>query len=277
VGASYLREASNLMRSTILPAASDLYKIDTGRLEAAQDDVTDFPWGTAVLLAGLLAALIVTQVYLTRRTNRLINVGLVVATGAMVLVLLWGAVAMIVQSMLVGSGRDDGSHPVDVLVRARAAAVQARADETMTLVARGDGSAYETNFQALAPVFTGLLQEAKGLLTGDAANQVDTAIESANAWLATHKDLRAKDDSGSYVDAVKEAVDPSIPANAATAFAKLDDALGTAINIGRQEFVDETHSADVALTLLAPGFAVLAVVAAGGVTIGIRDRLREYR
>ncbi|HVV13292.1 hypothetical protein [Amycolatopsis sp.] len=277
VGASYLREASNLMRATILPAASDLYHIDTDRLGAEQDDVSGFPWFSTVLLVVLLAALVATQIYLTKRTNRLLNVGLVVATGAMVLVLLWGAVALIVQSALVGDGQNDGSHPVDVLVRARSAAVQGRADETMTLVARGDGADYEINFQQLAPIFTGLLHEAQGLMTGEAAKQIDTAVSAADAWLVAHKDVRAKDDGGAYSDAVKKAVDTSLPDGSAAAFGRLDDALVNAIDIGRQNFLDSTRGADRTLTLLAPGVAVLAVVAAGGVTMGIRDRLREYR
>lgn len=277
VGASYLREASNLMRSTILPAASDLYHIDTDRLSAEQDDASGFPWFTTILVLGLLGSLIATQIYLTRRTNRLLNVGLVVATGSTVLILLWGVVALTVQSLLVGTGDDDGSHPVDVLVRARSAAVQARADEMMTLVARGDGSAYETNFQQLAPIFTGLLNEARGLLDGAAGAQIDAAQLNANAWLATHKDIRAMDDGGAYGDAVKKAVDTALADGSAATFGKLDEALVNAINIGRQSFLDDTRDADRALILLAPGVAVLAVVAAGGVTIGIRDRLREYR
>jgi len=277
VGASYLREASTLMRQTILPAASDLYHIDTERLLEEQDDASGFPWFTAILVLGLLGSLIATQIYLTRHTNRLLNIGLVVATGATVLIFLWGTVALLVQSLLVSSGDEDGSHPVDVLVRARSAAVQARADEMMTLVARGDGAAYETNFQQLEPIFTGLLGEARGLLDGAAGAQVDAAQVNANAWLSTHKDVRAMDDGGAYSDAVKKAVDASVPDGSAASFGKLDEALVNAINIGRQDFLDDTRNADRALILLAPGIAVLAVVAAGGVTMGIRDRLREYR
>jgi hypothetical protein len=277
VGAAYLQEASHLMRAVILPAATELYRVDVAQLESEQGDAKGFPWFTAVLVLGSLAALVVTQRFLTRRTNRLLNVGLLVATGALALALVWGSVALVVQGLLVGSGQANGSHPVDVLVRARAAAVQARADETMTLVARGGGADYEQNFQQLAPIYTGLLNEAKGIISGDAANQVRIASDNAGKWLATHKDLRAKDDSGNYVDAVKEAVDPNVPNNAETLFTNLDTALAKAIDDGRQTFVDKTNAGENALILLAPGVAVLAVIAVGGVTIGIRDRLREYR
>jgi hypothetical protein len=284
VGASYLREASELMRAKILPAAQDLYRVDTERLVDEQDSATGFPWLATILLAALLAALVVAQIYLTRRTNRLLNVGLLVATAAVVVSLLWGAVALVVQGSLVGSGQDDGSHRVDVLVRARIAALQARADETLTLVARGDGAAYEKDFGTNAAQLVGpdgqggLLGEARGLIKdGDGVTRVADATKAANDWLKAHKVVRAQDDAGQYQEAVDFAVLEDKTDGSAPAFRHLDDSLQSAIDVGRQEFLDDTHRGGNALTFLAPGLAVLAIVAAAGVTMGIRERLREYR
>ncbi|UOZ09347.1 hypothetical protein [Amycolatopsis sp. WQ 127309] len=284
VGASYLREASELMRAKILPAAQDLYRVDTEKLIEEQDSATGFPWLATILVVALLAALVVAQIYLTRRTNRLLNVGLVVATVAVVLSLLWGAVALVVQGSLVGAGQDDGSHRVDVLVRARIAALQARADETLTLVARGDGAAYEKDFGTNAVQLAGadgqggLLGEARSLISdGDGAAKVVDATKAANDWFKAHKTVRSQDDSGQYQEAVDFAVLEDKTDGSAPAFRRLDDALQDAIDVGRQEFLDSTHGGDSALTLLAPGLAVLAIVAAAGATMGIRERLREYR
>lgn len=284
VGASYLREASELMRAKILPAAQELYRTDTERLSAEQDDAAGFPWPATALVLALLAALIVTQVHLTRKTNRLLNVGLVVATVSVALALLWGAVALIVQSSLVGSGEEDGSHQVDVLVRARIAALQARADETLTLVARGDGAAYERDFANLAGQLTGsdgqggLLGEARGLAAGGAAaDKIDAAIRDAAAWFKAHGDVRRQDDDGQYQDAVDTAIRDDKQNGAAGAFVRLDENLLAAIKVGRQEFLDDTRGAERALTVLAPGIAVLALIAAAGAAMGIRERLREYR
>ncbi|HKN54432.1 MAG TPA: hypothetical protein VJX66_18165 [Amycolatopsis sp.] len=282
-GASYLREASELMRAKILPAAQDLYRVDAQRLVDEQDSATSFAWFATLLVLALLAALIVTQVYLTRRTNRLLNVGLVVATGAVVVSLLWGAVAVIVQSSLVSGGQSDGSQQVDVLVRARIAALQARADETLTLVARGDGGAYEQDFAGLAAQLvgtdgkSGLLGEARGLTADDGAKKVADATTAANDWIVAHKKVRSQDNAGEYQDAVQLAIQLDRQGGAAPAFNRLDDSLQAAINVGRQQFLDDTHGGGAALTLLAPGLAILAVVAAAGVTMGIRERLREYR
>jgi hypothetical protein len=73
------------------------------------------------------------------------------------------------------------------------------------------------------------------------------------------------------------AIDNTKQDSAAAAFLHLDENLVAAINVGRQGFLDDTRNADRALTGLAPGVAVLALIAAGGTTIGIRERLREYR
>lgn len=283
-GASYLREASELMRAQLLPAAQDLYRIDTERLAEEQEDATGFPWLTTLLVLGLLAALIATQVYLTHKANRVVNVGLLVATAAVAVAVLWGSVALIVQSALVSGGQQEGTQQVDVLVRARIAALQARADETLTLVARGDGGDYEEEFARLSIELLGeggnggLLAEAQGVASEqDSAENVGAAIRNAEAWFATHENVRALDDGGDYSAAVDVATNPNMRDGAAPAVRRLDENLAAAIDVGRQGFLDDTVNADRALTLLAPGFAVLAVIAAAGATVGIRERLREYR
>ncbi|HEY2063063.1 hypothetical protein [Amycolatopsis sp. NBC_01480] len=282
-GASYLREASQLMRTTILPAAQALYTADTTKLSDEQDASTSFPWAAVALLLALVAALVLTQIYLTRRTNRVLNIGLLVATGAVVLSLLWGGVALVIQGTLVAAGKTDGTSQVDVLVRARIAALQARADETLTLVARGDGATYEQQFIKLAVQLvgpdgtSGLLGKARDLAIGTPGQQkIEAAEQAARDWSLAHIQVRKLDDSGQYQEAVDFATSVSKD-SAAAAFQRLDANLQDAIDVCRQEFLDDTRSGENALTALAPGVGVLAVLAAAGVTVGVRERLREYR
>jgi hypothetical protein len=278
IGAAYLREASTLMRSKLLPAAQELYAIDTGRLTGEQDSATDFPWLTVILTVALLGALIVTQVYLTRRTNRLLNVGLLAATIAVGIGLIWGATAGLVSASAVGDARDNGTQQVDALVQARIVALQRRADETLTLVARGDGGAgYETGFQDLAPKQDSLLQKARGQSTDPAVTkQIDDAIANAKTWSDIHKSIRDLDNGGQYDQAVKMAIGLD-DKGAATAFNKLDGNLDDAIQAGREKFVKATSTAQNVLLGIVPGVALLALIAAGGSMMGIRQRLREYR
>ncbi|RZS44831.1 hypothetical protein EV193_101711 [Herbihabitans rhizosphaerae] len=278
-GAAYLREASGLMQNKILPAAEKLYVIDVDRLAAEQDDATDLPWIPLALTVLLLGGLIAAQVYLRRRTNRVFNIGLVIATVAVVVSLAWGAVAVLVESTRIDDSRGEGSQPVDLLVRARIDALKARTNETLTLVARGSGESYEQDFVRLSKSFSGdgnLLQRGKGMGGGAMTNQVDQATKNADAWLAVHRKIRELDVKGGYDDAVKLAVGQA-PDGAAVVFGRLDANLNTAITEGRKSFSEATSQGSNALTLLAPGLAVLALVAAAGITLGIRERLREYR
>ncbi|MCP2253615.1 hypothetical protein LY13_002368 [Prauserella aidingensis] len=284
VGAAYLAEASQLMRSEILPAAKTLYEIEVERLSEEQDDAESVPWLTGLLALALLAALIVTQVYIKRRTNRVLNVGLLVATIAVGVAVLWAAVAVTFQSVLVGSGRSSGTEQTDVMVRARIAALQARADETLTLLARGNGTAYEEEYRSSIRRLSGpngdggLLGEARDGTEGlPAADHVEAAVRSAGAWREVHGQVRNFDNGGRYEDAVELAIQTEGDEGATAAFTRLDSDLARGIADSRQLFLDDTTNASRALTLLSPGFAVLSLVAMLGSILGIRERLREYR
>lgn len=281
-GAAYLREASGLMRAKLLPAAQELYSIDFRRLADEQAQARSFPWVTAGLVLVLLVALVSTQLYLTRRTNRLLNVGLLVATIAVVLGLAWGTVALLVEASRVANGHESGTRQVELAVQARIAALKMRANETLTLVARGDGAEYEADWKELATEISGdgrenLLVQAQDLAEdGQRTDVLDSARENVADWLAAHDQVRELDDGGSYQEAVTLAIGDA-PEGAATGFNELDENLLRAINDGRSAFVDETTAASAAMTGLVPGVAVLALLAAAGVTMGIRERLQEYR
>ncbi|WP_197321963.1 hypothetical protein [Saccharomonospora sp. NB11] len=280
VGAAYLREASELLRSTILPAAEDLYRINADRLAEEQDDATSFPWFIALMLVGLIAALAYVQVYLKRRTNRVFNVGLLVSSGAVALLVLWTVVALVVQGVFVGSGRDE-TEQADRLVGARIAALQARADETLTLVARGGGEEYEEGFAEHFQRFAGL--DGSGGLLRQAVEEADSgttlraATDHAADWLKAHDRVRELDGNGEHQQAVLLAIDEKDPNSPATAFNLVDSELATAIDSARTAFAEDTSAGANALTLLAPAYALLSIIAALGATLGIRERLREYR
>jgi hypothetical protein len=280
-GAAYLREASGLMRAKLLPAAEELYEIDSARLADSQDAAGSVPWFSLGLAVVLLGALVAAQLYLTRRTNRLLNVGLVVASSAVVVALIWGSVALLLESSRVSDGREHGSGQVEVIVQARIVALKMRANETLTLVARGDGGEYEDEFEKQAKQITGagsLLAQARELAANqETQNLLAAAQRNADDWLASHKKIRQLDDGGSYQEAVSLAISSDAKASAAAMFTELDDNLQKALRDARQKFAEETSGASRAMTGLTPGVGVLALVAAAGVTMGIRDRLQEYR
>ncbi len=216
-----------------------------------------------------------------RKTNRVFNVGLLVASGVVGLLVLWTALALIIQGVYAGSGREEGTEQADRLVRARIAALQARADETLALVARGGGGEYEQGFTEQFRQFAG--PDGRGGLLGEAIAEAEAgtslhaAADHAVAWLDAHEQVRRLDEDGKHRQAVLLLISDDDEGSPATVFAELDSELATSIDSARRNFVEDTSAAAGALTLLAPAYALLSVVAALGATLGIRERLREYR
>jgi hypothetical protein len=264
VGAAYLREASGLMRTQLLPAAQELYRAETDRVARAQDEA-NFPVVPVLVALAFVIGLVLIQRYLTRKTNRLLNVGLLVATGAATLSLLWVTTVSVLVMNDVADSRD-ASEKVDVLAQARIATLTARGEETLTLVARGAGQSYEKNFVEVSERLEGLLDRAKAL---ESTGAVDQAMREFRQWQQVHQRIREADDAGQYNDAVALIGNPY--------FDSLDQSLVRAIGEARQEFSDEVAVARASLAGTVVGVLVLALISAAGSTMGLWQRLKEYR
>jgi hypothetical protein len=283
LGAAYLREASGVMRQNLLPAAGALRRTEAARLAADRGGAAQFPWLALPFGLLTLAGLVAAQVYLTGRTNRLLNVGLVTATAATLALVLWVGVSWLgVDGHLRASNRD-GSAQVELLAQARIAALTARADEALTLVARGNGANFEDDFNKSMDALagkngsSGLLAQARAQATDPRVRaELAGAVSHARTWRTVHQKLRAFDDGGHYSDAVTLAIGAD-PASAASAFNRLDGDLGRGITTASAAFDREAGGADRDLSGATAGLAVLTVVLLAGVAAGLQQRIAEYR
>jgi hypothetical protein len=173
-----------------------------------------------------------------------------------------------------------GSAQVDLLAQARIAALQARADEALTLVARGSGADFEKDFGDAMTRLAGpdgnggLLKQARDRASDPTA--VDAALSDARAWRDAHQKVRGLDDGGKYLDAVKLAIGGD-PAGAAAAFNKLDGDLSRGITDANGVFDREAGAANDGFAGAVPGFAVLTLLLLAGVVYGLGQRIAEYR
>ncbi|MEV0604112.1 hypothetical protein AB0I82_33100 [Streptomyces sp. NPDC050315] len=293
VGGAYLQYANSLMRTQLLPAAQQLYDAETARLDADYEDARAWPW--VALAAGVLSigALGWAQRRNYRRTNRVFNQGLLVATAASVGVLLW----MTAGHAFARAGLDDsienGAKSLRVLNEARIATLQARGDENLTLVARGgkvtadQRDFYEVEYAAGMRTLAGdgkgadaraggKLREALAL-ADDAAGRapVQEALANVREWRTRHAEARAENDRGDYEGALAKVIGTDRPTK--ESFDKVDAALKQALRHEQTEFHDAARGGRHALDGLAVGAAVLAVLAAAGAVLGIGRRLSEYR
>ncbi|MFI6763748.1 hypothetical protein ACIBF5_31955 [Micromonospora sp. NPDC050417] len=283
LGGAYLREASALMRQTILPAAQELYRAESQRLTRAQSAVSRVPWAAALLGLALLGLLMVTQVRLRRMTNRVLNRGLLAATLASVVAFGWMAIAVTGAATRINNGAQEGSLQVGILAEARITALQARADEGLTLIARGDGAQFEQDFTVMmerlvgADGTGGLLERANRQASDEAARStVEEARSHARAWLTTHRKVRELDDSSQHLEAVRLATGTG-PDSAANAAGQLDAALARGITDGRQHFDRQAETASNILRGADLAVALLAVLLAAAGSFGLYQRIAEYR
>ncbi|MFD4410104.1 MULTISPECIES: hypothetical protein [unclassified Streptomyces] len=289
LGGAYLRYANEKMQKEMLPAAQDLYQRENQRLSADYADAKPYPWAAIGLGVLALGGLVWAQHRNYRRTNRVLNQGLVAATAASTVVLLWLVVGHSVARAGLNESYDHGVRSLNVLHDARIASLNARGNENLTLVSRGaetktlaDGTTkdlYDYDFDQDMKALTKGLALAGDLADDKAGEQpVQAATANMKVWKTRHKDARAEDDRGEYQKALDLVIGGSAKVKpTGECFDGVDKNLAIALTHEESEFQQAAGDGRDAMAGLPTGAAALAVLAAAGALLGIGRRLSEYR
>ncbi len=290
VGGAYLRYANEKMQDQMLPKAQNLYTSENQRLRADYADATPYPWAAIGLGVLALAGLAWAQHRNYRRTNRVLNHGLVAATATATVVLLWLVVGHTVARAGLNDSYDHGVRSLNVLHDARIASLKARGNENLTLVARGAETitkknaqgedvtydAYDYDFDKDMDALGKGLAQASKLADDSSGKQPVTAAEGNMAvWKQRHTAAREQDDNGNYEEALLRVIGPK--GATGECFDSVDDNLAKALKQEEAEFQRSAGDGLGAMTGLSAGAAVLAVLGAAGAVLGIGRRLSEYR
>ncbi|MFT4201433.1 hypothetical protein [Gordonia sp. (in: high G+C Gram-positive bacteria)] len=280
VGSAYLNEASGLMQETLLPAAQRIYEQRTAAIAQPQQALTRPPYLVYILLFTLIGALIVTSRFLERRTHRRLNMGVLVSLVAMTTGTVWLLVAGLTSVASTNTARIDGSDPLHALTAARISLQQARSAQTLSLVRR-DQTALNDNFtdatRGVAEVLNKLVDESKsGDIRSIPVSDLKTAQTSLVDWQSTDREIGKRLAAGDYVGARDLTVGTG-KTSAATYYARVDDAIVRSITAARSAFRDNIYTAGRFLAFSSSGIAVLALIAAVAVPVGLANRVREYR
>jgi hypothetical protein len=281
VGAAFLGEASHLMQTRLLPAADSLYAQENARLAGADRQATGLPVLVVIVAIAVGYVLLRVQRWLARRTHRVLNSGLVAASAAGLLSLIWLLTGLTIARVQLLDARDHGSAPVEALAQADIAALRAQADESLTLINRGGDDANQADFlraeRQLGPGPGTLLTQAAAAARGSpGAGPAGAAASAAPAWFAAHRQVRALDDRGNYNAAVQLAIG-SGPTSSGARFRRIQTELTAAIAADQAVFGSAAPRGQSALTGLEAGMIAAGLLMAAGCGWGLAPRLAEYR
>lgn len=262
VGAQYLRNASSLLRAEALPILDNLVSANRDRAVREMGPGLTF----LLILTGLivLAGLVLTQIWVARRFRRTLNIGLLTASVVVLLALVGAFIGLTAHRTEVTEIRTGAFAQVNQVAEARIQAKNAKSNESLTLIARGSGAAFEQSWKESAVQVAAILET----LPGDLLPLWET-------YVATHQRIRQLDDQGKFTEAVTLATDTTDPASSNATFAVFDiasNAYLTQLDTSRQLSGAVLGLVVAAVVLLLSGVAT-ALLSRWGLAV----RLAEYR
>ena len=276
VGSSYLSEASSLMQTQILPDAQRLYEETSARVDTETTASTRIPGPVILVVLTTLCFGAFANRWLSRRTRRRVNIGFVAGGLAVLIMLIWVGTALVISTADSRSAKGTAAESLKTVTNLAITAQQARADETLSLVRRGDETVRKQSYYQRIDTIEQQLSEY--VSRNDAIDKSDLADaeQLLKRWRAADDRISAYIAVGNYQAATQVALgtgeDDSTPA-----FNKLDAALSKGIQEGRTQLRNDIVNARRVLSGATVGAAVLSVVAALAVALGLWPRLSEYR
>jgi len=306
------RSATDLLRLTLLPAARSLVDQQAQTLEAdyqAEHARAQAMLATTIVLGiVLLFLLVLLQVYLTRRFQRLVNPALVAAS-LVVLGLLTAGVALAGgHEERLRTAKKDAFDSIMVLEQARAVSYDANADESRYLLDPHRAGQYEQAFLAKTQQVLGLDgatlatfdqrfdaaalaydrdhrqvgwggylgSEFRNITFGGERAAAELTLDRYQIYQADDRRIRRLVTSGQQRAAIAFCTSYA-PGASNYAFDQYDTALTALIGINEKAFQTAVRDDERNLTrwILVPGAGALAVVLL--LFLGLRPRLAEYR
>jgi len=265
VGAQYLRNASAQLRSDALPIVDNLVSANASR---AADEMHAGP-GFIVLVIALLGlgAVIAGQIWLARKFRRKINVGMLASAAVLLLIVIGSLVAVLQLRSALKEISTGSLAAVNTAADTRIDANNAKSNESLTLIARGSGQAFETAWKSSADSVAGNLAR---------LNDKPELVSQWQAYADVHNQIRQLDDGGQWDKAVARATGSGRTSSNA-AFGAFDNNLASYLDGVSQD-------ASSSLAAEQPGMVVAAIlILLGGLAVallgrwGVAERLKEYR
>ncbi len=275
-GGSFLQVASEEAHLTLLPAAKTIYAQQNAATSAASDQATGLPTVVIALVLALAAgfALYRAQRWLARRTNRIFNYGLVGASIALIVSVLWLAVTFAVARSDLDTGLGQGARPAEALAQANIDVQQIRGDAILNVISRSGSTSFETNFNTAKAEIGLLLSSAAG--NARTAPYLAAAQRDARAWYTANEQVYRLGASAQY-QAEREMVIGTGPGRSAAGYNKLERDISQALAVSQQTFRSGANSGAGAFGPLEGVVIAASLLIAASSAWGLSRRIAEYR
>ncbi len=271
IGAQYLKNASAGLRADALPALKSLVDANNQRVDEEFDNARSAVLWLIIFGLLTLAALGFALFWLARRTRRYVNVPLAAATAIVLVTLVAGTAGLVG----IGSKVDDvrgGVYAATLsTAQARIAGFDAKSNESLALIARGSGAAFETAWQDSDAV---IRRELVKLENNDAS--ADAPALPWAGYASVHEEIRKLDDAGNWDGAVRLATGTGENSGNAK-FENFDTRSGQQLSAFGDTTASQLDDAGGWLPFAAVLGLVAGVIAAICAWWGVFLRLEEYR
>ena len=155
-------------------------------------------------------------------------------------------------------------------------AQQARADETLALIRRGDEDIRKQSYYQRIETMHQQLAEYTNRKDAIDRSDLKNADELLSRWREADERINSYIAVGNYQAATQVALGTG-EQDSTPAFDRLEDALNNGIEESRRQLRNDIVDARAVLSGATVGAVVLSVVAALAVTVGLWPRMSEYR
>jgi hypothetical protein len=282
-GGSFLQVASEEAHLVLLPAAKTVFTQENAALTAASGQATGLPTVIAALVLALVTGFTLyrAQRWLARRTNRVLNVGLALASVLLVGSAVWLTAGFLAARSNLDRGIGQGSRPAETLAQASIGIQQIRGDAVLNVISRSGNASFSDDFLAtskrVGPGTGTLLTTAAAAQapSGRAAALIKAAEREATSWYAANAGVYRLGVAANYA-AERDMVIGTGAGSSAAGYTALESDITQAIAADQATFRSAATAGASGLSPLEPVVIVASLLMALGCAWGLSRRLTEY-
>jgi hypothetical protein len=277
-GDSEMEVASEVVHQVLLPDVKQVYVLENEAVSASKGQATSLPTIIVAIVVAIAALLVLlrAQRWLARRTRRVLNPGLLIATAVLVISGGWLITTFALATSDLGTAISQGANPAESLAQASIDVQQIRGDSILNVIARSGTPSLQSDSATQAGIVgpgpRSLLNVASAAGNGPVTRALKPAIAAAPAWYKVN--AQGYQLGKNYDFAAEQA---SVVGGAGPAYSQVNDSISNAIGAAQHTFTSEASAGASAFGPLEAVVIVAALIMAAASAWGLSRRLAEYR